>query len=78
MNSATYPRVMPGRLQDILGDNSIERACFKDLKVHFRPMVHRYKKCSDIIKVTSGGIHKIIIIYRSSIIILNDQIAKQS
>ncbi len=38
-----------------MGDNSIKRVCFKNLNIVFLPMVHRYKMCSDILKVTSGG-----------------------
>ncbi len=41
-------------LQDVLGDNSINRA-LKNLNVLFWPIVCRYKKCSDISDVTSGG-----------------------
>ncbi len=44
-------------LQDILGDNSIKKAkhVSKIWTKLFWPMVHRYKMCSNILKVTSGG-----------------------
>ena len=43
-------------LQDILGDNSLNRASFKNLNLpFFLLMVHRCKKCSDISEVTYGG-----------------------
>ena len=44
------------QLMDILGDNSTIRTSFKNLNVRpfYLPMVHRYKKCSDILEVTSG------------------------
>ncbi len=51
--SSKMSRCCPSNvLQDILGDNSVNRACFKNLNIVFLPIVHRCKKCSNISSVS--------------------------